>query len=290
MSILISPEWPDYELLDTGNRLRLERFGKYRLIRPDPQIIWKPHLDKSAWDLADAVFGDAKEARNHWTTCDDFPDKWLLHYKNLAFWAKLTPFKHTGIFPEQTAQWEWLKQEILVAGHQLNILNLFAYTGAASLVAASCGAKVTHLDASQPAINWAKDNQTASSLSNKPIRWILDDAAQFTRREIKRGVLYDGIIMDPPAYGHSPNGKSWDFSRDFAQLLNNCLSLLSKQPAFILINAYAISASSIMLENVLNDIAQNLRCGKVEAGELALRESGSGRLLSTGIFGRWTAN
>jgi 23S rRNA (cytosine1962-C5)-methyltransferase len=118
----------------------------------------------------------------------------------------------------------------------------------------------------------------------------LDDAAQFTRREIKRGVLYDGIIMDPPAYGHSPNGKSWDFSRDFAQLLNNCLSLLSKQPAFILINAYAISASSIMLENVLNDIAQNLRCGKVEAGELALRESGSGRLLSTGIFGRWTAN
>jgi 23S rRNA (cytosine1962-C5)-methyltransferase len=210
-----------------------------------------------------------------------------MHYENLAFYAELSPFKHTGVFPEQVLQWNWMKEKIIEAERPLNILNLFAYTGIASLVAADAGCKVTHVDASRPTIGWAKQNQLASKLDNKPIRWILDDAVKFTEREIKRGVRYDGIIMDPPIYGHGPQGEKWSFNSSFPRLLDVCKKILSDKPVFVLVNAYAISASSLMLENCLKDFAKDLG-GKIESGELALEEKESKRLLSTGIFGRWS--
>lgn len=282
MQILSTPGWEDYELLDTGDGHRLERFGKYTLVRPDPQIIWKPRLDKSEWLKADAVF-----AKEEWQNKNNVPKKWLLRYENLTFYAELTPFKHTGVFPEQLLQWNWMKEKIKSETRQLNILNLFAYTGIASLVATEAGAKVTHVDASRPTIGWAKENQLASKLENKPIRWILDDASKFVEREIKRGVRYDGILMDPPIYGHGPTGEKWSFNTSFPRLLDLCRQVLSNDPVFILVNAYAISASSLMLENVLGDFAKGLG-GEIEVGELALEEKISKRLLSTGIFGRWS--
>lgn len=291
MKILSTPGWEEYELLDTGDGHRLERFGKYILVRPDPQIIWKPHLPQSEWLKADAIFQKNKE---QWQNRNHVPPKWLMQYENLAFYAELSPFKHTGVFPEQMLQWEWMKQKLNSQNShlknsekQLKILNLFAYTGIASLVCAEAGAAVTHVDASRPTIGWAKQNQLASKLANKPIRWILDDASKFVEREIKRGVRYDGIIMDPPIYGHGPKGEKWNFNTSFPRLLELCRRVLSDKPLFVLINAYAISASSLMLENVLQDFAKNLG-GEIEAGELALEEKGSKRLLSTGIFARWS--
>jgi 23S rRNA (cytosine1962-C5)-methyltransferase len=301
MKILSTFGWEDYELLDTGNGLRLERFGKYRLVRPDPQIIWKPCLDRKDWEDVDAQF-DLEEKK--WIVKNKMPEKWLMRYKNLAFYAKLSPFKHTGVFPEQTLQWEWISS-VMVLSHlekqnakeksfpasashsEVKVLNLFGYTGIASLVCAAGGASVTHVDASRPTIGWARENQTASKLADKPIRWILDDAVKFVLREINRGARYDGIIMDPPIYGHGPNGEKWDFNESFPQLLSLCRQVLVPAPLFILINAYAISSSALMLENVLSDYVSDLK-GSIEVGELALEEKSAGRLLSTGIFARWS--
>ena len=282
MTILSTPGFADYELLDTGDGMRFERFGKYRLVRPDPQIIWKPRLPRAEWEKADAVFADGWQNRNA------VPKKWLLQWEDLSFYAELSPFKHTGVFPEQSLQWSWMKEKIVAAKRPINVLNLFAYTGIASLVAAAADAKVTHVDASRPTIGWAKDNQIASKLANKPIRWILDDAIKFVEREIKRGVRYDGIIMDPPVYGHGPNGEKWNFATSFPYLMEVCRQVLSAKPLFVIVNAYAISASSLMLENVLQDFAKDLD-GEIEVGELALEEKNSKRLLSTGIFGRWSS-
>lgn len=298
MRILSTPGWDDYELLDTGNGLRFERFGKYRLVRPDPQIIWQPRLDRAEWMKADAEF-DSEGKR--WIVKNEMPDKWLLHYKDIGFYAKLSPFKHTGVFPEQTLQWEWISSIMVFASlskqtqktegtspNPLRILNLFGYTGIASLVCAVGGASVTHVDASRPTIGWAKENQDASGLTAKPIRWILDDAVKFVQREINRGVRYDGIIMDPPIYGHGPTGEIWNFNESFPKLLSLCRLVLTDTPLFILINAYAISSSALMLENVLSDYVSDLH-GIIETGELALVEKSGKRLLSTGIFARWSA-
>jgi 23S rRNA (cytosine1962-C5)-methyltransferase len=299
MKILSTPGWEEYELLDTGNGMRLERFGTYRLVRPDPQIIWRPHLENAEWQKADALF-DPEEKR--WVKKTSVPDRWLIHYNNLAFFAKLSPFKHTGVFPEQILQWNWIasivtnavkqSRKIEIASSQaprddVSILNLFGYTGIASLVCAAAGASVTHVDASRPAIGWARENQTASGLHNKPIRWILDDAIKFVQREVKRKVRYDGIIMDPPVYGHGPGGEKWDFNVSFPELLSLCRLVLSDSPLFILINAYAISSSALMLENVLSDYISGSG-GIIDVGELALEEKSAGRLLSTGIFARWS--
>lgn len=283
MFVLTAPTWDEYELLDSGNGKRLERFGKFTISRPDPQVIWKPHLEETSWQKADAAF-----EKDRWIHKTRIPEKWPLRYKNLTFYAKLSPFKHTGIFPEQISQWDWLTQKLSAANHPTRILNLFGYTGIASLICASQKAEVTHVDASYPTIGWARENQAASGLTDKPVRWILDDAVKFTSREVKRGIHYDGIIMDPPVYGHGPKGEKWDFNKNFPELLDICNKLLTPDPLFILINAYAISASSIMLENVLADITNKLG-GTLESGELALKETDTNRLLSTGIFARWSS-
>ena len=287
MTILSTAGWQDYELLDSGNGHRLERFGEFTLVRPDPQIIWKPSLPQTIWDKADAIFEKTSGDKGNWKTQKNIPERWLMKYKDLRFYAKLSPFKHTGIFPEQSLQWDWMQERLRSTNRTQNVLNLFGYTGIASIAAAQAGAKVTHIDASYPTIGWARENQKASGLEDKPIRWILDDAIKFCNREIKRGVKYDGIIMDPPIYGHGPKGERWSFNESFPSLLEICSQILTEQPNFIIINAYAISASAIMLKNVLNDFMKSFG-GSIEIGELALQEKSAGRLLSTGIFARWS--
>lgn len=286
MDVLIGKNWKDYTLLDTGDGYRLERFGQFSLVRPDPQIIWSKSLPESEWQQADATFVKQKDGKEGWKTKKSIPDKWLMQQGDVSFWVKKTPFKHTGVFPEQSVQWDWIREKITAANRPLNVLNLFAYTGIASLVSAAAGAKVTHVDASKPTLAWAKENQAASSLTDKPIRWILDDAVKFCQREVKRGVRYDAIIMDPPIYGHGPGGEKWQFHQSFPQLLKICKALLSDNPLFLLINAYAISSSAIMLNNILAENTKDLR-GKIRFGELALEEEKNQRLLSTGIFATW---
>ncbi len=277
-----------YELIDSGEGRRLERWGKYIIDRPDPQIIWKKSLTSSDWQKADAYFRRLAEDKGTWNVNGNIPEKWILEHNGVKFYARLTPFKHTGIFPEQASQWEYVYETIISdkAVNKINLLNLFAYTGIASLFAAKAGAKVTHVDASRPAITWANENRDLNE-KNWPIRWIVDDAIKFTEREIKRGVKYDAIVMDPPVYGHGPAGEVWDFNRDFPRLLANCRKLLSNTPLFVLVNAYAISSSSITLANILNDAFGQLK-GQIENGELTLKETSGGRLLSTGIWAKWS--
>jgi len=282
MKLLSTKGWDDYELLDSGSSRRLERFGRYTISRPDPQVIWKPNLTETDWNKADATYLD-KDWDNK-----NVPEKWQLSYKNIMFYAKLTPFKHTGVFPEQIINWEFIEEKIKKSQNQLNILNLFGYTGISSLVCAANGAKVTHLDSSKPSISWAKSNQELSGLSGKPIRWILDDAIEFTAREGRRGITYDGIIMDPPVYGHGPNGEIWDFNKSFPTLLENCRKILTEIPVFVIVNAYAISASSLMIKNMLEDYFE-FNSNQIEHGELALEEKSRKRLLSTGIFARFSS-
>lgn len=275
----------DYELIDSGAGRRLERFGKYILNRPDPEVMWSKNLSESDWDNADAKFLNDK-----WVTKQNFPEKWEFKINNLKVNLKLTPFKHVGIFPEQLEQWSIISnlvvQSISKSGKQPHILNLFGYTGVASLHALLAGAKVTHLDASRPAITWFKENQTLSGLEDKPARIIIDDVLKFTAREIKRGVKYDGVVMDPPVYGHGPNGEKWSFTKDFPILLENVSKILVPEPLFVIVNAYAVSTSSTSLANILQGKLQNLK-GNITNGELTLKEKSGGRTLSTGIYAIW---
>jgi len=251
----------NYELIDSGDSRRLERFGDYILDRPDPEVLWKKTLPESDWEKANARF------ENGWTN-RDVPERWEMNHEGIKFWAKLAPFKHTGVFPEQAEQWEYISKTVKSVNSvkPVNILNLFAYTGIASLFAAKAGAKVTHVDASKPAITWANENRELNGMQNTPIRWIVDDALKFVEREAKRGVKYDAIIMDPPVYGHAPNGDTWDFGKDFPKLLEASKKVLSDQPLFVLVNAYAISSSSITLANTLQGVFGDLG-GKIENGE-----------------------
>lgn len=210
-----------------------------------------------------------------------------MRYDDLTFWARLTTFRHTGVFPEQSVHWRWIREEIERAGRPIRMLDLFAYSALTTLVAARAGAQVTYVDASRPAMGWARENQTASGLQNLPIRWILDDAIKFLRREARRGVRYDALVMDPPVFGRGPKGEIWRFYESLPVLLDLCGQVLSDRPLLVLINAYAIEASSVMLANLLVDLMAG-RGGSIEAGELGLREQGSERILPAGIYGRWT--
>ncbi len=274
----------NYELVDSGDGRRLERFGEYVLDRPDPEVLWQKNLPQSEWIKADAIFRDG------WVKVNNVPEKWEMSHGEIKFWAKLAPFKHTGVFPEQAVQWDYINKQISKSANlQINVLNLFAYTGIASLFAAKAGAKVTHLDASRPAITWANENRDLNGMQDAPIRWIVDDAIKFTEREIKRGVKYNAIIMDPPVYGHGPTGEIWDFNKDFPKLLENCRKIISDEPLFVLVNAYAVSSSSTTLANTLQGYFGNLG-GTIENGELTLKEKSGGRLLSTGIWARWSSD
>lgn len=297
-SIVITEPGNDYELLDSGEGEKLERYGKLMISRPDPQALWHKRLPESTWSKADASFkrekvvvrGDGSTSGREagWKTNFVIPDRWQISFADLQFLIKLSPFKHTGLFPEQAGNWQWIREKINSAGRTVQVLNLFGYTGGATLAAAQAGAEVCHVDGSKTAIGWARDNATASGLSAKPIRWLLDDAKVFVQREIKRGRKYDGIIMDPPAFGHGPNGEVWKIEEHFPELLELCRQVLTDKPLFFLINGYASGYSALAYKNNLAELMQHYS-GKIEVGELTIAESQSERLLPCGIFARWSA-
>ncbi len=319
----------DFELLDTGDGFRLERWGEAAprtlrhpaqgaagaiatgtgvvLARPDPQIIWGKSLADEEWDKAWAVYKSADDdGKGRWEIKKPMPNPWTVAFDPhpgplpkgegaTKFLLKLSPFKHTGLFAEQAAQWEWILEKITRPKNQepkknqipnLKILNLFAYTGGATMVLAKAGCNVTHVDASKPAITWANENHKLNNLPADSVRWILDDCAKFVKRELKRGAKYDGIIMDPPAFGHSPTGKTWKFNNDLPGLLKDCVQLLSNNAKFLIINGYATNSSALALNNLLQDAVQ-LKHGSIEFGELCLKQK-SGLMISTGIFARWS--
>lgn len=279
----------DYKLIDSGNGRRLEQFGKYLIDRPDPQIVWDRKLSQQEWQKADARFERTIKDKGKWIKKPNFPESWFVDHNSFKLKLRLTPFKHTGVFPEQSWEWDLIEKLVKESGRKAKVLNLFGYTGAASLSALSGGAEVTHVDASRPAITWFKENQEASGFSNMHARIIIDDAFKFTAREIKRGNRYDGIIMDPPVYGHGPKGESWKFNIDFPKLLENISKITSNNLLFVIVNAYAISTSSVTLANILNDKLSN-HVGTVNHGELTVKEESGGRILSTGIWATWTKN
>jgi 23S rRNA (cytosine1962-C5)-methyltransferase len=282
--ILVTKPTKDYELLDSGEGEKLERFGNIVLSRPDPQALW--HKDKKElWSKSHGHF-TREERRGEWELAKDVPERWMIEHGGLKLWIKPTAFKHTGIFPEQEPNWQWSRELIKNAGRPVEVLNLFGYTGGASLAAAEAGAKVVHVDGSKSAVTWARENAEISGLKDKPVRWIVDDAREFVMREIKRGRKYDGIIMDPPAFGHGPNKELWKIEDHFLSLIGDCAALLSDTPLFFLINGYSAGYSSIAYENNLLPIKEKFG-GTIEIGELAIEESGSGRLLPCGIFARW---
>ncbi len=284
-AILITRASKDYELLDSGEGEKLERFGEIVLRRPDPQALWRKQKPDE-WKNAHAAF--TREGQNgSWNIQKGTPEKWTIDFCGLKLAIKPTAFKHTGLFPEQSTNWEWIKRVLGNAEKKdPEILNLFGYTGGASLMCAQAGAKVVHVDGSKAAITWGKENAELSGLADKPIRWILDDARIFVEREIKRGRKYEGIIMDPPAFGHGANNELWKIEEDFLELVENCMKILADQPLFFLINGYSAGYSAVAYRNSLLDLEKKFG-GKVEVGELALEETGSGRLLPAGIFARW---
>lgn len=301
--IFITPKSPDYELLDSGDGMKLERFGKIVVSRPDPQALWRKGLTDSDWAKADARFAKEKgvltdgEEKGRWLTTPGLPEKWDIKYGDVTMIIKLTPFKHTGLFPEQLSNWKWsydLIQKAIKSGYKGSaegelpaVLNLFGYTGGASLEAAVAGAHVTHVDASKAAITWANDNAEASGLKEKPIRWILEDAAGFVKREVRRGKKYDAIIMDPPSFGRGAKGEIWKIEEDFLNLLEDCFKLLSDKPLFFIINGYAAGYSALAYENNLKGLIGRFG-GSLECGELTIEESGREmRLLPCGIVARW---
>ncbi|HLZ09879.1 MAG TPA: class I SAM-dependent methyltransferase, partial [Chloroflexota bacterium] len=288
LNLLVSRNWTDYSLIDSGEGAKLERFGSFTLARPESQAIWRRSLPAERWAQADATFEKGVDEGGAWTQRRPIPERWLMSYSGLHFWARLTSFRHTGVFPEQAAHWDWIRQAIEAASRPIRCLDLFAYTALSSLAAARAGATVTYVDASRPAMGWARENAAAAGLGAAPIRWILDDAIKFVKREARRGATYDALILDPPVFGRGPNGEIWRFFESVPILLDACRAILSDRPLLVLLNAYASDVSSLTLSNLLADLLVD-RGGTIEAGELALPRKHDGHLLTAGVFARWTA-
>lgn len=268
----------DYELLDSGNEEKLERYGEVRLARPDPQALWPKTLGAGEWERAQGRF--VRQGREGKWIENNLPKEWDIELAGFTFLIKPTSFKHTGLFPEQEPNWKWIGER-----GAKNVLNLFGYTGGATLAAAKAGAKVTHVDASKTAVAWASDNAKRSGLEGAPIRWIVEDALTFVEREIKRGNTYDGIVMDPPAFGHGPKDELWKIEEDFIKIVELCAQLLSPDAKFFLINGYAAGYSSLAFAYNLEPVQKKLG-GTIEHGDLTIEDT-SGRLLPCGIFARW---
>ncbi|MEI8249135.1 MAG: class I SAM-dependent methyltransferase [Candidatus Taylorbacteria bacterium] len=294
-NIAITEASKGYELLDCGDNEKLERFGNVVLSRPDPQALWKKRLSVEEWKKAQGQFS-RDEQKADWTLSKDVPKKWDIEHGGLKFWIKPTAFKHTGLFPEQSTNWDWVRTQIEKrknsGNNDIEVLNLFGYTGGATLACAQAGAKVVHIDSSKSAVTWARENVELSGLADKPIRWIVEDARIFVEREIKRGRKYDGIIMDPPAFGHSPTSVLWKIENDLLDLIEGCMQLLKDKPLFFLINGYSAGYSAIAYRNNLLSI-QKKYGGEIETGELTIVEKEipgqETRLLPAGIFARWNS-
>jgi 23S rRNA (cytosine1962-C5)-methyltransferase len=292
--LLTSPLWRDYQLLDSGDSLKLERFGPYLFIRPEVQALWHPSLPATDWEAAHAVFTPTgEESGGHWAFRKKIAEPWEMGYSGLKFHAMTTSGRHLGVFPECAALWDWMGNLISNrAGHMVNppnVLNLFGYTGLASLTAAAAGAKVTHVDASKKSVTWARQNAALSGLAEKPIRWIVDDALKFVQREARRGVKFDGILLDPPKFGRGPKGEVWEVYKSLPLLLQACRAVLSGQPLFVALTVYAVKASAVHLYYALEEMMKGFG-GKLECGELVTQEKGAGRLLSQAVCAKWESN
>ncbi|MFH1907313.1 MAG: class I SAM-dependent methyltransferase [Chloroflexota bacterium] len=331
INLLGSPNWSDYELLDSGKGQKLERFGEYIFIRPEVQALWDKYLPSARWEAAHAIFQPSgEESGGHWAFKKKVAEKWEMGYAldltpgpfakhprgapkrrgGLGFYAMTTPGRHLGVFPEGAAHWDWIsalihhrvpfdgaqgrhgergedkKDSASSVGSMVNVLNLFGYTGLATLAAACAGARVTHVDASRKAITWARENQTLSGLEGRPIRWIVEDALKFVQREARRGVKYDGILLDPPKFGRGPKGEVWEVYKSLPLLLQACRAVLSDKPLFAVLTVYAVKASALHLYYALDEMMRGFG-GTLECGELVTQETSAGRLLSSAVFARW---
>ena len=280
--MIIANNWKDYELLEMKNGMKKERWGEYILVRPDPQIIWS---DDSDFGKYDAIYYRSNKGGGHWEYKTKLKDNWQIKYKDLTFNIKPMGFKHTGLFPEQAVNWDFMIDKIKSSKRDIKVLNLFAYTGGASVACLYAGASVCHVDSSKGMVSWAKENVNSSNLSDKPIRYIVDDVVKFVEREIRRGNKYDAIVMDPPSYGRGANGEVWDIETDLFKLVNLCTKILSDDPLFFLINSYTTGLSSKVLENILKISIKNK--GTITSGEVGLPLKNSDIVLPCGIYGRW---
>lgn len=294
----IANSWKDYEVLDTSGGEKLERWGEYQLIRPDPQVIWTSDKKDRGWRKPNAHYHRSKKGGGEWEFFD-LPQQWSIQYKSLTFQLKPFSFKHTGLFPEQAVNWDWFSERIRketkerignygeANAEPVKVLNLFAYTGGATLAAAAAGAAVTHVDASKGMVNWAKENARSSGLEDAPIRWLVDDCMKFVEREIRRGNTYDGIIMDPPSYGRGPKGEIWKIEDAIYPLVQSCTELLSEKPLFFLINSYTTGLAPAVLTYMLGLTVQKKYGGSVSADEIGLPVRDTGLVLPCGASGRW---
>lgn len=296
-ALIVADRWRDYQLLDCGDGLKQERWGEFTLVRPDPQIIWPRHGSgggEKGWSGWDGFYHRAETGGGKWEYRRPLPDHWKISYAPLGLTFKIHPtsFKHTGLFPEQAVNWDWFSAKIERACTQLgrapNVLNLFGYTGAATVAAAKAGASVCHVDAAEGMVKWCKENAALSGLAAAPIRYIVDDCLKFARRELKRGRKYDAIIMDPPTYGRGSTGEMWKLEDHLWELLSECRALLTEQPLFFLINAYTARLSPTVVANLLAELMPG-RDGTITAGEVGLPIQRDGKVLPCGIYGRWEA-
>ena len=283
--MIVADKWKDYELIDTSNGEKLERWKNIVLVRPDPQIIWKNKSFPNKWEDVNGGYIRSSTGGGNWDFNKKVPANWQIKYKDLTFNIKPMGFKHTGLFPEQAVNWDWMIDKIKYAGREIKVLNLFAYTGGATVACSYAGASVCHVDSSKGMVTWAKENIISSGLEKNPVRYIIDDVVKFVNREIRRENKYDAIIMDPPSYGRGTNGEVWKFEENIADLVELCTRVLSDKPLFFLINSYTTGISSTVLENILK---LNIKAkGKLSSGELGLPMSDSNLILPCGIYGRW---
>lgn len=281
----VAEGWKDYEVLDTSSGEKLERWGKYVLVRPDPQVIWDTPHTHPGWKKKNAHYHRSKKGGGEWEFID-LPDQWKVSYRDLTFHLKPFSFKHTGLFPEQAANWDWFRKKIETAGREIKVLNLFAYTGGATVAAAKAGATVTHVDASKGMVQWAKENAEASGLKDAPIRYLVDDCQKFVEREIRRGNKYDAIIMDPPSYGRGPKGEIWKIEESVFPFIEKCVKLLSDRPLFFLVNSYTTGLAPAVLTYMLG-VALKKFGGRVSSDEVGLLVTSTGLHLPCGASGRW---
>lgn len=283
----VARDWVDYEIIDMADGEKLERWGDTVLIRPDPQIIWKEKSFPEKWKTANAVYNRSKTGGGSWQYKTKVSESWKIKYKDLTFNIKLMGFKHTGLFPEQAVNWDWMINKIREAKRPIKVLNLFAYTGGASVACLYAGASVCHVDSSKGMVAWAKENVISSNLQDKQVRYIVDDVVKFVQREIRRGNTYDAIIMDPPSYGRGANGEVWQFEDSISDLIKLCMQVLSDDPLFFLINSYTTGISSTVLSNILELNISKKYKGKITSGEIGLPCKNSKLILPCGIYGRW---
>ena len=285
----IANQWKDYEVIDTSTGEKLERWGDYILVRPDPQVIWNTPKNNAGWRKKNGHYHRSVKGGGEWEFWN-LPEEWSIHYKELTFHLQPFSFKHTGLFPEQAVNWDWFSELIRNAGRPIKVLNLFAYTGGATLSAAKAGANVTHVDASKGMVAWAKENAAASGLKDAPIRWLVDDCVKFVEREIRRGNQYDAIIMDPPSYGRGPKGEIWKIEESIYPFIELTTQILTDKPLFYLVNSYTTGLQPAVLTYMIQTALVPRFGGVVESSEIGLPVSSNGLVLPCGASGRWTQN